>query len=303
MAREVSGMSQAFFSDREGEARPRTQEEITDAAWRGVVALANRHFENGSLARDFPEYCEDGPWVISTNQPDIYNLLTSLVPELGGWPQAGSRPRTVVALDLIDFVAQHVAEPVRYPGRYHKFFDHYHLNFDDQAGRTKFRSEIDQVFARNGIAFEIGPDNRVRRLGPPVIRESLRAAVFATGDREADALLQAARERFLDPKVERRREGIEKLWDAFERVKTLEPGADKKAQTTTLLDRVAGQGTSFRTRLETESRELTDIGNKFQIRHTETNREPITDAALVDYLFSRAFALVWLELEKTGRTA
>src|SRR6266498_3153969 len=169
MAREVSGMSQAFFSDREGEARPRTQEEITDAAWRGVVAL-----------------------------------------------------------DLIDFVAQHVAEPVRYPGRYHKFFDHYHLNFDDQAGRTKFRSEIDQVFARNGIAFEIGPDNRVRRLGPPVIRESLRAAVFATGDREADALLQAARERFLDPKVERRREGIEKLWDAFERVKTLEPGADKR---------------------------------------------------------------------------
>ncbi len=182
-------MSQAFFSDREGEARPRTHEEITDASWRGIVALVNRRFEDGSLARDFPEYCEDGPWVISASQPDIYNLLTSLIPALGGWPQAGSRPRTTVALDLIDFVAQRVAEPVRYPGSYHKFFDHNHLNFDDKAGRAKFRSEIDQVFARNGIAFEIGPDNRVRRLGPPVIRESLRAAIFATGDKEADALL------------------------------------------------------------------------------------------------------------------
>ncbi len=103
--------------------------------------------------------------------------------------------------------------------------------------------------------------------------------------------------------MERHREGLEKLWDAFERVKTLEPGADKKAQTATLLDRVAGQRTSLRTRLDTESRELTEIGNRFQIRHTETDREPITDAAVVDYLFARAFALVWLELEKTGRLA
>jgi len=294
-------MGQAFFSDREGEARPRTQEEITDAAWSGIVALVNRRFEDGSLARNFPEYCDDGPWIIRASQPDIYNLLSSLVPELGGWPQAGSLPRTPVALDLIDFIAQRVAEPV--PRSYHKYFDHWHLKFDEAVGREKFRSEIDQVFARNGIAFEIGPDNRVRRLGPPIVGASLRAVVFATGERETDALLEAARERFLDPKVERRREGLEKLWDAFERVKTLEPGTDKRAQITALLDRVAGQGSSFRSRLETESRELTDIGNKFRIRHTETNREPITDAAMVDYLFARAFAIVWLELEKTGRIA
>jgi hypothetical protein len=175
--------------------------------------------------------------------------------------------------------------------------------FDEEAGRERFRAEIDEVFARNGIAFEIGPDNRVRRLGPPVVRETLRAAVFKTGDRETDALLEVARERFLDPKVERRREGLEKLWDAFERVKTLEPGKDKKAKTTALLDRVAGQGTGLRARLETESFELTNIGNSFQIRHTETDKEPVSDPAIVDYLFARAFALVWLELQKTGRVA
>jgi len=294
-------MSQAFFSDREGEARPRTLEEVTDTAWRGLVAVVMRRFEDGSLARDFPEYCPDGPWIIQASQADIYNLLSGLIPELGGWPQAGSRPRTPVALDLIDLVAQRVAEPVR--RGHHSYFDHWHLEFDEEAGQESFRTDIDQVFARNGIAFEIGPDNRVRRLGPPIVAASLRAAVFATGDAETDSLLEAARERFLDPRVERRREGLEKLWDAFERVKTLEPGKDKKAQIAALLDRVAGQGTSFRARLETESRELTDIGNQFQIRHTETNREPITDTAMVDYLFARAFALVWLELEKTGRVA
>jgi hypothetical protein len=129
----------------------------------------------------------------------------------------------------------------------------------------------------------------------------LGAAIFTTGDTHTDTLLEAARERFLDPQLEHRREGLNKLWDAFERVKTLEPGADKKARIATLLDRVAGQGTTLRTRLEKESRELTEIGNRYQIRHTETDREAIVDTAVVDYLFARAFALVWLELEKTGR--
>jgi hypothetical protein len=294
-------VSQAFFSDREGEVRPRTLEEITDAAWQGIVAVVRRRFEDGSLAHEFPEYCSERPRIIKASQPQIYNLLRGLVPELGGWPRADARPRTPVALDLIDFVAQRVAEPVR--DQYHSYLDHWHLEFDEEAGQAKFRSEIDQVFARNGIAFEIGPDNRVRRLGPPVVRETLRAAVFATGDKETDALLEVARERFLDPEVERRREGLEKLWDAFERVKTLEPGKDKKAKITALLDRVAGQGTGLRARLEAESFELTDIGNKFQIRHTETDREPVSDPAIVDYLFARAFALVWLELQKTGRVA
>ena len=76
-------------------------------------------------------------------------------------------PSITIALDLIDFLAQRVADPVRYPGSYHKFFDHYHLHFDEEVGRARFRVEVNQVFARNGIAFEIGPDNKVRRLSPP----------------------------------------------------------------------------------------------------------------------------------------
>jgi hypothetical protein len=80
-------MSEAFFSDREGGARPRTQEEITDAAWRGIVALATRHFEDGSLARYFPEYCEDGPWIIravSTTSSEVW---------CPSWAAGHGRPR------------------------------------------------------------------------------------------------------------------------------------------------------------------------------------------------------------------
>jgi len=34
-----------------------------------------------------------------------------------------------------------------------------------------------------------------------------------------------------------RRESLEKLWDAWERLKTVEPGGDKKAQAKALLDK------------------------------------------------------------------
>ena len=64
-------------------------------------------------------------------------------------------------------------------------------------------------------------------------------------------MLEDAREQFLDPNVGRRREGLEKMWRAFERVKTLEPGKDKKVQTTALLDRISAPGTRLRDLLET----------------------------------------------------
>ena len=96
-----------------------------------------------------------------------------------------------------------------------------------------------------------------------------------------------------------RRESLEKLWDAWERLKTVEGGKDKKAQTKNLLDKAASA--EMRERLEAEALELTEIGNRFMIRHTETDKVPITDLGHVDYLFHRMFSLIELLLKKSGR--
>ena len=47
-----------------------------------------------------------------------------------------------------------------------------------------------------------------------------------------------------------------------------------------------------------EATTLTEIGNKFQIRHFEADKQPITDLAHVDYLFFRMFALIDLFVKK-----
>ena len=98
---------------------------------------------------------------------------------------------------------------------------------------------MNQLFRRNGVAFELSDEGDARRLGALGLREELREVEFDTGDAETDRLLTAARQRILSPREEDRRDALEKLWDAFERVKTLETGASKRAQADRLLDRTA----------------------------------------------------------------
>jgi hypothetical protein len=67
---------------------------------------------------------------------------------------------------------------------------------------------------------------------------------------------------------------------------------------TALLDRAASG--EMRARLEAEAKELTDIGNRMQIRHFETSKAPLNDDD-VDYLFTRMSALLVQLLRRTGR--
>lgn len=147
--------------------------------------------------------------------------------------------------------------------------------------------------SRNGIAFSLEEDGRVSRLAPPVLDEELRRATFNTGDATLDALLESARAKFLSPDPATRREALEKLWDAWERLKTLEPGGDKKASTIALLNKAADEP-KYRDVLEQEANTLTKIGNSFRIRHSETSQVEIRTEDQVDYLFHRLLALILL---------
>jgi hypothetical protein len=107
--------------------------------------------------------------------------------------------------------------------------------------------------------------------------------------------LESARAKFLDPNPEVRRESLEKIWDAFERLKTLEPGQDKKASANALIEKSASEPT-FKATLVAEAKSLTDVGNTFHIRHSETSQIELKSDAHVDYLFHRLFAFIWLLL-------
>lgn len=286
-------MPTEYFSERTNGPLPRTQEIINQVVWNGIAALIQSLVADGSFGALFPDVCPDGSDVIGTNLNAWRSVLLAEHPEIK-WPfSTDDVPTTLAILDLVEFTHGHIGKPVQ--GSYHGFFRHYHLSYDLGAGRSEFSQRINRLFARNGLAYDLGLDGKVIRLAPAVLREALQTAAFQTGDPTLDEMLESARFKFLNPDPRVRREALEKLWDAWERIKTIESGADKKAQVKNLLDKAALEP-NFRALLEAEATALTAIGNNFLIRHSETNRTQITSEAHVDYLFHRLFSLIGMLL-------
>lgn len=287
-------MSEQYFSDRELGPRPQTEEEITERAWGGLFVILSQLIDTGAFGIDFPEECPDGYGVIGTDQGNFRLALSAEVHDLP-WPlNAGDVPPALALMDLIEFCHRHIAKPNRI--YYHSFYSHYHLDYNREEGQSEFRDNINRVFARNGLAYELQEDGSVRRLAPPVLREELAVSQFNTGDNELDNMLESARSKYLNPDPQIREESLEKLWDAWERIKTIEPGVDKKASVESLLSKAASEPT-FREALRNEALELTRIGNTFRIRHSETSQIPLDRREYVDYLFHRLFSLINLVLK------
>ncbi len=198
-------------------------------------------------------------------------------------------------LDLVEFCHRFVSKPIQ--KSYHQFFQHHHLIFDPEEGKEEFRDRINTIFSRNGLVYELNREGKVIRLSPTVLREALSNTIFRTGDSTLDKMLQEARLKFMSPNKDIRREALERLWDCWERIKTLEIPGNKKLSIGILLDKAAVE-VEVRQLLEEEAKKLTDIGNSFHIRHSEVTQTRISDSDQIDYLFHRLFALIQLFLKK-----
>lgn len=296
-----------YFSDRENGPRARAEQVITPTVWAAVAATVQGLMNSGALAHRFPERCPDGQAICGCDEGA---LAASVMAEMPGleWPlqitaEVGEgfmsqrepfAPPTLLVLDFVEFVHGAVAKPVL--GKYHDYFSHHHLTFDQEAGKEEFRATINRLFSRNGLAFEMLTSGRIVRVLPPVLGDELRRTTFNSGDRTLDVLLEECRVKFSDRKPLVRREALERLWDAWERLKSL-ANPDKKTSVQKILNAVTSEP-ALRARLEEEAKELTDIGNSHLIRHYEVKQVPVIDVDTVDYLFHRLFAMIQLMLRK-----
>jgi hypothetical protein len=299
-----------YFSDRENGPRARTEQFISPVVWAGVVATVQALINSGAFGLYFPERCPDGQAICGCDQDAI---AASVVAEMPGltWPLETSRlvddsflkqrehfaPDTLLILDFVEFVYASVAKPI--PGKHHDFFNHHHFTFDQPPGQEEFRATVNRIFSRNGVAFEMLSTGRIVRVLPPVLGEELKRTIFRTGDRTLDNMLDECRIKFSDRNPLVRREALERLWDGWERLKSLADPSDKKKSIKIILDATSAEP-SLRERLESEAIELTSIGNSHLIRHSEVNQVPVIDVDQVDYLFHRLIAMIQLVLRKKG---
>lgn len=284
---DVTSTDPEYFSDSESGHRAPVLDELPAEAWTGISATFHRFLELDFFGAEFPEQCDDGKGICGTSRAGVLALLRSHLPELGDWPREHRPPSTLTAMDLVEFGWRHVQQPtVR---THHSYFDHDHYSFDQPAGRRRWRSEINTILDRNGVALRLEPDGRVTRIGTTASQVLTHSPVPGTGDSQLDGKITTALRKYHDPDIRVRREALEALWDALERVKTILPG-DKKRSATTLVQLVTTDEPA-RQVLAEEFAALTTIGNRYQIRHHETDRHPV-DGAIIDLLFARALALI-----------
>ena len=296
-----------YFSDREGKAPPQPTDRIGDEVWAGVRAATAAYVDRNYFAGSYAETCPDSSSMTTgTNETGMRDVMRAEIPELPMWPwrdaptSSEPTPPTPAILDMIEFCSSKIAAPEVF--QHHAYYRHDHLRFDTQRGQQEFRDEINRIFRRNGVVYRLMDNHQVQRPSEPVFRKTLEDGSFDTGDTELDRMLQKAQTKFQDRDLAVRREALEVLWDAWERLKTVPAGPNKKAKATALLKDAAGPSApQFLELIDEEAGQLTHIGNTMEIRHSETDQERLGSSEHVDYAFYRMWAFLSMICRVTGR--
>lgn len=296
-----------YFSDRELVYNGKLANEITIDVWNGIGVIINKLIANNLLAKDFPAQCPDGNGICGVDEQNLYLAAIALIPQLkeilSTCGPIHSLPYdyfdnpftlnveefTYGVLDFIEFIYKHIYDVQN--GDYHSFFKHYELKFPNTTNsRIDFISNVNEIFERNHIGFNLKEDGNIQR----IIIEDLVPPYNKKLELTFNELLDTAICRFKSPKIEERQIAIEKLWDAFERIKTLLNPVNKKESAESLLDKVASGEDSVKQILDQECKALTYIGNALQIRHFEMDKVQIKSEEHLDYLFYRMYSLLQL---------
>lgn len=151
---------------------------------------------------------------------------------------------------------------------------------------NNFASQINALFNLHGVSYRLeqGQFHSILNVG---IDKNIVSTISEKGLKElvleADQYYQKGNLKI----------AVEKLWDAFERLKTYyAPALDKKGSANKIIDDMSGSNPNFQSMYQAEFKALTDIGNSFRIRHHETTKIDITDNRQYDYFYKRCLALV-----------
>lgn len=282
-----------YFSDKEKGTVDRISEDIGIEVWNGIVSIYEEFKSNNSFSSKFPEICNDNGRACGFNEK-LFNDRVKAERVTINIPIRRKRNIDKYAiLDFIQFCHKNIQESINKD--FHDYFKHYHLEFKESKKLKKdFRDKINQIFERNGIVFFINDEGQINRVISPTMQPLINK-IYNTEDKRLNELVQLAHDKFILPNIADRIHALEKIWDAFERVKTYY-SKNKSVSGDQLVKLVANGNSAIEKLINDEGKALTKIGNDFQIRHYERDKIEITDNKHIDYLFYRMISLIHLFL-------
>ena len=298
----------SYYTERHGMRAPieRTST-VTIEMYALLFDCCTKYYDN--IAWKYPAECPDGNGCCGLDYEKFNAAMTFEIPTLYR-DQRGmvEKPRKdyygntdeydqYALLDLIELIASNCIDiSSRF---WHGFFRHDDLSF----GKTheifnEFRAEINSIFEKTGLLYTLTPNKVVERVvenGPLSAEvEKQVQQISELGTRE---LVKEAIALYKTPHPLARKDSVEKIWDALERLKTYYANLDKKVSTQKVVEDMSNGQAEFMELFDTEFRTLTKIGNSFRIRHHETDKIEIKDGRHYDYFFNRCLSLIALAIQ------
>ena len=289
-----------FFSDKENiNEEAILSEEITPKVWKGIYSIYLSYVANGYFSKDFPLQCQDGNGIYGTDRSSLEDAAKALIPLLPDYINENYAPKTInpfedeersnteesiteeyklSILDFIEFLFIHICDIKK--GHYHEFFNHYELLFPiTSVNKENFIKEINLIFRRNLLAFRLNNNGSIIRILPQSIVSTIETR-DCTQDKILNDLIIEAENKIQNPNIQERKIGLDRLWDAFERFKTIFGTEDtsKKECANKLLKKIADGNDILYSSLEEECKKLTALGNNLQIRHYEKGKLEINNS-------------------------
>jgi hypothetical protein len=171
----------------------------------------------------------------------------------------------------------------------HCVFDAIEL-FAQYNRNNNFTDEVNLLFQNNGFDYKLLGG----KIGIAQINFQTKEIIKEPGLKE---LVEHATSLYRSDNISDKQIAVEKLWDAFERLKTYYSSLDKKKSAEKLVNDISNGNNNYIIFFNEEFLKLTVIGNQFRIRHHETDKIDIADINYFDYFYRRCFALIDLALK------
>lgn len=179
--------------------------------------------------------------------------------------QEGTSPLTV--FDVIECFSSHITESEKFEKEINTIFKLNDISIELKSG---------EIHSTHNIAIELDSSIRIGEVG---IEE-----LIAT----ADDLYRKGNYSY----------AVEKIWDAFERIKTYYyPNLDKKKSAEKIINEISFGNENIKMMFDIEFKTLTDIGNNYRIRHHEKNKADISNDLHYEYFYKRCLSLISILLK------
>lgn len=288
----------ALYTERNGLRVPVEKTyQITPDRYHLLLDVCKRHFDN--ISWKYPEICPDGKGCCGIDLKRFRMKAKYEIPTLEFdendniiVPMNFNTDTCFSIFDLIEFIFLNWKDTSK--KEWHDFFCHYDVVFSESNEQIgEFKEEINDAFEKMGLLYTLTEKYNIERIvwNSSLIEEA-QNSMEKIQEKGMQGLLNEAIIAYKTPNPSARQTSVEKIWDAFERLKTYYTSLDKKDSAEKIVNDMANNDAHFRELFDKEFKELTSIGNNYRIRHHETYKFEINETEHYDYLFNRCLSLI-----------